>query len=147
MEFELASKVFLLEDYSNKNDMEEDIKKYIRKLKNDYPMAVVTREFYKGNGVLVRATKIDNKHIESKIEDRENELELEEVRIKEKGINGLGENVYRTEKNGKSREKEIGHGGGNKEGKIMNCFMCKGNLEEKKVNYVVDLEDICVKEI
>lgn len=22
----------------------------------------------------------------------------------------------------------------------MNCFMCKGNLEEKKVNYVVDLE-------
>lgn len=22
----------------------------------------------------------------------------------------------------------------------MDCFMCKGNLEEKKVNYVVDLE-------
>lgn len=29
----------------------------------------------------------------------------------------------------------------NKEGRIMNCFMCKGNLEEKKVNYVVDLEN------
>lgn len=32
----------------------------------------------------------------------------------------------------------------NKEGKIMNCFMCKGNLEEKKVNYVVDLEDTII---
>lgn len=31
----------------------------------------------------------------------------------------------------------------------MNCFMCKGNMEEKKVNYVVDLEDriIIIKEV
>lgn len=29
-------------------------------------------------------------------------------------------------------------------GKIMNCFMCKGNLEEKKVNYVVDLENTII---
>lgn len=26
----------------------------------------------------------------------------------------------------------------------MNCFMCKGNLEEKKINYVVDLEDTII---
>lgn len=26
----------------------------------------------------------------------------------------------------------------------MNCFMCKGNLEEKKVNYVVDLKDTII---
>lgn len=26
----------------------------------------------------------------------------------------------------------------------MNCFMCKGNLEEKKVNYVVDLEETII---
>lgn len=26
----------------------------------------------------------------------------------------------------------------------MNCFMCKGILEEKKVNYVVDLEDTII---
>ncbi len=26
----------------------------------------------------------------------------------------------------------------------MNCFLCKGNLEEKKVNYVVDLEDTII---
>ena len=29
-------------------------------------------------------------------------------------------------------------------GKIMNCFMCKGNLEEKKVNYVVDLDNTII---
>ena len=32
----------------------------------------------------------------------------------------------------------------NNEGKIMNCFMRKGNLEEKKVNYVVDLENTII---
>ncbi len=26
----------------------------------------------------------------------------------------------------------------------MNCFMCKGDLEEKKVNYVVDLEETII---
>ena len=26
----------------------------------------------------------------------------------------------------------------------MNCFMCKGDLEKKKVNYVVDLEDTII---
>lgn len=26
----------------------------------------------------------------------------------------------------------------------MNCFMCKGQLQEKKVNYVVDLENTII---
>ena len=39
------------------------------------------------------------------------ELEKEEVRIKERGINGLGENVYREKSNGRSRG--FGHDGGN----------------------------------
>ena len=26
----------------------------------------------------------------------------------------------------------------------MNCFMCKGNLEEKNVNYMVDLEETII---
>ena len=30
------------------------------------------------------------------------------------------------------------------EEKIMNCFMCKGDLEAKKVNYVVDLENTII---
>ena len=28
--------------------------------------------------------------------------------------------------------------------KIVNCFICKGDLEEKKVNYVVDLENTII---
>lgn len=26
----------------------------------------------------------------------------------------------------------------------MNCFICKGDLEVRKINYVVDLEDIII---
>ena len=26
----------------------------------------------------------------------------------------------------------------------MNCFLCKGNLQERKVNYVVDLENTII---
>ena len=32
----------------------------------------------------------------------------------------------------------------NKEGKILKCFMCNGELEEQKVNYVVDLKDAII---
>ncbi len=111
MEQELERKLFILENYNDKSDMEEDIKKYMKKLKINYPLAIITREFYKGNNILVRATQINNKNIENK-KDKENELEQEEVRIKEKGVNGLGENFDRIIKNGKSREKEIGHNDG-----------------------------------
>lgn len=60
----------------------------------------------------VNETIVRYRNMEDKKEDKENELEQEEVRIKEKGINGLGENVDRIIKNGKLREKEIGHSGG-----------------------------------
>lgn len=109
MEKELEYKIFMLEEYNSKENMEEQIKEYIYILKNKFPLAIITKEFYKGNNVLVRATQINN-NIKSNDKD---ELEREEVRIKEKGINGLGENVNRTIKSGKSREKEIGHNGGN----------------------------------
>lgn len=55
-----------MRDYTDKSDMEKHIKEYIRKLKNDYPMAIVTREFYKENGVLIRATKLENKSFATK---------------------------------------------------------------------------------
>ncbi len=61
MEKELASKIFMLEDYNSKENMEEHIKEYIRKLKIEYPTAIVTREFYKGENILVRATLIYDK--------------------------------------------------------------------------------------
>ena len=104
MEKQLASKIFILDDYNSKENMEEHIKEYINKLKIDFPLAIVTREFYKENGVLVRATQI-NSNFNKKEHHLEKELEKEEVRIKERGINGLGENVY--------REKDTGHNGGN----------------------------------
>lgn len=34
MEKEIESKIFMLEDYASKNNMEEHIKEYIRKSKN-----------------------------------------------------------------------------------------------------------------
>lgn len=106
MEKQLASKIFILGDYTSKENMEEHIKEYINQLKANFPFSVITREFYKGNGVLVRATQIKPNLNEKKyFIEKENELEKEEVRIKERGINGLGENVY--------REKNIGHNGGN----------------------------------
>ncbi|MGN1297834.1 MAG: hypothetical protein ACI4VH_05375 [Clostridia bacterium] len=61
MERELVSKIFILEKYNSKENMEEDIKEYVNKLKSDYPKAVVTREFYRGQNILVRATEFDDK--------------------------------------------------------------------------------------
>lgn len=106
MERQLASKIFILDDYNSKKDMEKHIKEYINKLKVDFPSAIVTREFYKKNGVLVRATQINyDLNKKGHYIEREDKLEKEEVRIKERGINGLGENVY--------REKDTEHNGGN----------------------------------
>lgn len=74
MEKELASKIFMVNDYASKNNMEEQIKEYIRKLKNEYPTAIVTKEFYKGENILVRATEVYNKP-QSKKKEKEKELE------------------------------------------------------------------------
>lgn len=111
MEKELASKVFLLQEYASKENMEEHIKEYIRNLKEEYPLAIVTREFFKGKNILVRATQISQMKKNKKEHEKENELEKEEVRIKEKGINGIGENVFREKTQEKARE----HGGSERE--------------------------------
>lgn len=112
MERELAKKLFILEEYNSKENMEEHIKEYMYMLKEKFTDAIITREFYKGSNVLVRATQIipNVKVIKNDIEKQE-ELEKEEVRIKERGINGLGKNVYREKSNGRSRG--FGHDGGN----------------------------------
>lgn len=59
MEKEVNSKIFMLDDYANKSNMEEHIKEYIRKLKIEYPSAIITKEFYKGENILVRATLVE----------------------------------------------------------------------------------------
>lgn len=57
MEKELASKIFMIDDYENKNEMEEKIKEFMKELKKEYPNATITKEFYKGVNILVRATE------------------------------------------------------------------------------------------
>lgn len=75
MEKEIASKIFMINDYASKNNMEEHIKEYIRKLKIEYPTTIVTREFYKGENILVRATQIY---------DKSNNIEKENIKDKER---------------------------------------------------------------
>ena len=110
MEKDLESKIFILQDYFNKEEMENDITEYIKKLKKNYPSAMVSKEFYKGRNVLVRATKIASKSLKKDKFEKNYKLEKEEVKIKEKGINGLGENVYKIQ-NGRSKEKTRGSNG------------------------------------
>lgn len=76
MEREFERKIFVLENYTDKSDMEEDIKKYMQELKEKYPMAIVTREFCIGNKVLVRATEKNN-------DQKENKKQKSKVREKE----------------------------------------------------------------
>lgn len=75
MEKELASKIFMLEDYNSKENMEESIKEYIKKLQENYPKSVITREFYKGQNILVRATEIYNKTTNIKQNNKEREID------------------------------------------------------------------------
>ena len=75
MERELENKIFMLNEFINKDDMEENIKKYIDILKNKYPNAIITREFYKGQNILVRATEISNKAITNKQVNKEREID------------------------------------------------------------------------
>ncbi len=75
MERELEKKVFLLNEFVSNEDMEENVKKYIEILKNKYHNAIITREFYKGQNILVRATLIENKTINLKEKDTEREID------------------------------------------------------------------------
>lgn len=75
MEKEIASKIFMIEDYKNKESMELHIKEYIIKLKEEYPDSVITREFYKGQNILVRATEIYNKTTNIKQINKEREID------------------------------------------------------------------------
>jgi len=75
MERELENKIFMLNEYIDKEKMEENIKKYIKELKFRYPNAIITREFYKGENILVRATEISNKAITNKQVNKEREID------------------------------------------------------------------------
>ena len=82
MEKELASKIFITKDYNSKENMEEHIKEYIRKLKIEYPQATVTKEFYRGNNILVRVTEVHNK---INIKQKNKEKEIDDWYIRQRG--------------------------------------------------------------
>lgn len=84
MEKELESKIFLVDNYNNKETMEEHIKEYIRKLKIEYPTAVITREFYKGNNILVRVTEIYN-NTNTKKNQKQKDREIDDWYIRQRG--------------------------------------------------------------
>ena len=84
MEKELDSKVFMINDYASKNNMEEHIKEYIRKLRQDYPSACITREFYKGENILVRATEVYHQ-VNSKQNIKEQKKEVDDWYIRQRG--------------------------------------------------------------
>ena len=75
MERELENKIFIANEYNNKDDMEEKIKEYIEVLKFKYPNAIITREFYKGQNVLVRVTETNNRVIANKKVNKEREID------------------------------------------------------------------------
>jgi len=75
MERELENKIFMLNEFINKDDMEENIKKYIEIIKNKYPNAIITRKFYKGQNIFVRATEINNKARTNKRVNKEREID------------------------------------------------------------------------
>ena len=83
MERELEKKVFLLNKYVSNEDMEENVNKYIEVLKKKYPNAIITKEFYKGQNILVRATLIESKTIN--LNQKENEREFDDWYIRQRG--------------------------------------------------------------
>lgn len=79
MEKELERRIFYLDEYDNKIKMGEAIKEYISKLKNKYPSATITKEFYKGNNILVRATEINVLKKNNEYQNKKEELEQDGI--------------------------------------------------------------------
>ncbi len=59
MEKELYSKIIYFKDYSNKDIFDIEVEKEYKRIKQEYLGCVVTKEFYKGNNILIRACKIE----------------------------------------------------------------------------------------
>lgn len=96
MEKEIFKKIFYIDDFRSKNNMEKHIEEYIKQLKTEYPNSIITKEFYKGSNIMVKVTQISQYNYNKTVnKEKQEELEKEEVKIKERGINGIGENVER----------------------------------------------------
>ena len=83
MEKELEQRIFLEEDYNDKNEMEQHIKEDISTLRKKYPNAIVTREFYKVRNILIRTTEIHNS--KTNVKQHETEREIDDWHIRQRG--------------------------------------------------------------
>ena len=94
MEIELERKKFYKKNYTNKIDMENSVKEYIKETKEKHPDAIVTKEFYKGSNIIVRATKIILNEI-----NQENYKKMHEEKM------NINKNYIVREKGGFERER------------------------------------------
>lgn len=91
MEIELYSKIIYFEDYSNKVAFESEVEKEYKKIKQKYLDCIVTKEFYKGKNILIRACKIE------KIQAKEKEPEEKQyLRDRSDGFKSGGNERERT---------------------------------------------------
>ena len=84
MEKELDSKIFMINDYSDKNYMEEHIKEYINKLKIDCSTAMTGEITLRGDvlpigGLKEKSIAATRNNIKKIIIPYENEKDLEEI--------------------------------------------------------------------
>jgi len=84
MEYELERKIFYVEDFVTYSEMTKAVEIYFKQLQKDYPTAVVTKEYYKGKSILVRATKIVKNYTEK--EKEENDIEIGKSETDESGF-------------------------------------------------------------
>lgn len=86
MEEELERKIFMLEDFENRTEMEKMADLYMKKLRNKYAYSrvIVTKEFYKNNNLLIRATRIGTRgRFDNNFKITKEELEREERKERE----------------------------------------------------------------
>ena len=85
MERELYSKIMYFEDYGDKDVFDIEVEKEYKRIKQEYLDCVVTKEFYRGNNILLRVCK--NEKAKSKVKEQE---ERQYLRDRSDGFKGGG---------------------------------------------------------
>ena len=85
------SKIIYFEDYSNKEIFDIEVEKEYKRIKQEYTDCIVTKEFYKGNNILIRVCKIES--MQTKEEKQE---EKQYLRDRSDGFKSSGKDRERT---------------------------------------------------
>lgn len=91
MERELYNKIIYFKDYNDKAIFENEVQKELKRISEEYTNCVITKEFYKGNNVLIRVCKIE------KVQAKEKEPEERQyIRDRADGFHRGGNERERT---------------------------------------------------